>query len=40
MGIERLERKGQWAVSVKGNLRIVFKFEGENAINIDLLDYR
>jgi proteic killer suppression protein len=33
------ERKGQWAVSVTGNLRIVFEFEGENAINVDLVDY-
>ena len=31
-------RKGQWAVSITGNLRIVFEFEGENATNIDLLD--
>ena len=33
------ERKGQWAVSVSGNLRVVFEFEGENATNIDLVDY-
>ncbi len=33
------ERKGQWAVSVTGNLRIVFEFEGENATNVDLVDY-
>jgi proteic killer suppression protein len=33
------ERKGQWAVSVTGNLRVVFEFEGENARNVDLLDY-
>ena len=33
------ERKGQWAVSVTGNLRVVFEFEGENATNIDLVDY-
>ena len=32
-------RKGQWAISVSGNLRIVFEFEGENATNIDLVDY-
>ncbi len=32
-------RKGQWAVSVTGNLRIVFEFEGKNAANVDLLDY-
>jgi proteic killer suppression protein len=33
------ERKGQWAVSVTGNLRIVFEFEGKNATNVDLIDY-
>jgi proteic killer suppression protein len=33
------ERKGQWAVSITGNLRIVFEFEGENATNVDLVDY-
>ena len=32
-------RKGQWVVPVTGNLRIVFEFEGENAKNVDLLDY-
>lgn len=33
------ERKEQWTVSVTGNLRIVFEFEGENATNVDLVDY-
>lgn len=33
------ERKGEWAVFVTGNLRVVFEFEGENATNVDLLDY-
>jgi proteic killer suppression protein len=33
------ERKGQWAVSVSGNWRLVFEFEGEDATNIDLTDY-
>jgi proteic killer suppression protein len=32
-------RKGQWAVSVAGNWRVVFEFDGENATNVDLLDY-
>jgi proteic killer suppression protein len=32
-------RKGQWAVSVSGNWRVVFEFEGENATNVDLVDY-
>ncbi|MFI5020561.1 MAG: type II toxin-antitoxin system RelE/ParE family toxin [Alphaproteobacteria bacterium] len=33
------ERKGQWAVSVSGNWRLVFRFEGENATDVDLVDY-
>jgi proteic killer suppression protein len=33
------DRKGQWAVWVSGNWRIVFEFEGENATNVDLVDY-
>jgi len=33
------ERKGQWAVSVSGNWRLVFVFEGENATDVDLIDY-
>ena len=33
------ERKGQWAVSVSGNWRVVFAFEDENATNVDLVDY-
>jgi toxin HigB-1 len=32
-------RKEQWAVSVSGNWRIVFSFDGKNAIGVDLLDY-
>ena len=33
------KRKGQWAVSVSGNWRLVFEFDGENVTNIDLVDY-
>ncbi|MFZ5811815.1 MAG: type II toxin-antitoxin system RelE/ParE family toxin [Thermodesulfobacteriota bacterium] len=33
------DRKGQWAVSVSGNWRIVFEFCGEDATNVDLVDY-
>jgi toxin HigB-1 len=33
------ERKGQWAVSVSGNWRLVFEFDGEDATNLDLVDY-
>jgi proteic killer suppression protein len=31
--------KGLWAVSVSGNWRLVFRFEGENATDVDLIDY-
>lgn len=32
-------RKGEWAVSVSGNWRIVFRFEGHDAVDVDLVDY-
>jgi toxin HigB-1 len=32
-------RRGQWAVSVSGNWRIVFEFDGPDATNVDLVDY-
>ncbi len=32
-------RKGEWAVKVSGNLRIVFRIEDGNAYDIDLTDY-
>jgi proteic killer suppression protein len=35
----RGDRRGQWAVSVSGNWRLVFEFEGEDATNVDLVDY-
>jgi proteic killer suppression protein len=35
----RGSRRGQWAVSVSGNLRLVFEFTGEDATNVDLVDY-
>ena len=31
--------KGVWAVSVSGNWRVVFKFEGNDAVQVDYLDY-
>ena len=31
--------KGFYAVDVSGNWRIVFRFEGEDAVDVDLLDY-
>ena len=33
------ERKGQWAMSVSGNWRLVFEFEDGNVTNVDLVDY-
>lgn len=30
---------GTWSVSVSGNWRVTFKFEGENAIVADYIDY-
>lgn len=33
------ELAGLWAVNVSGNWRVVFRFEGENAVDIDLIDY-
>lgn len=33
------KRKGQWAVTVRANWRIVFRFEGVNAYDVDFVDY-
>lgn len=33
------DRKGQWAVWVSGNWRLVFEFDGSSAVNVDLIDY-
>ena len=33
------ERKGVFAVSVSGNLRITFRFDGGDAIEVNLEDY-
>ena len=33
------DRKGAYAVAVSGNWRITFKFDGEDAIDVDLEDY-
>jgi toxin HigB-1 len=35
----RGERRVQWAVSVSGNWRVVFEFDGSDTTNIDLVDY-
>jgi len=31
--------KGTWSVRVSGNWRVTFKFEGEDATDVDYLDY-
>jgi toxin HigB-1 len=33
------DRAGQWSVSISGNWRVVFEFEGRNVTNVDLVDY-
>ncbi|MFO1507833.1 MAG: type II toxin-antitoxin system RelE/ParE family toxin [Lysobacterales bacterium] len=32
-------RKGTYAVSVSGNWRLTFRFDGENAVDVQLEDY-
>jgi proteic killer suppression protein len=31
--------KGSWSVCVSGNWRVVFRFEGNDAVHVDYLDY-
>ncbi len=31
--------RGHWAVSVSGNWRVTFRFEGGHALDVDYLDY-
>ena len=31
--------KGYWSVTVKANWRIIFRFEGEDAYDVELIDY-
>lgn len=31
--------RGYWAVTVRANWRIIFKFEGGDAFDVDLVDY-
>ena len=33
------DRKGYWAVSVKANWRIIFRFADGDALSVELLDY-
>jgi len=31
--------RGQWAITVRANWRIVFRFEGGDAFDVDFVDY-
>ena len=33
------DRAGQWAVTVRANWRIVWRFEGPDVVDVDLVDY-
>ena len=33
------DRAGFWAVTVRGNRRVVFRFEDGDAVDVDYLDY-
>lgn len=33
------DRRGFWAVTVRANWRIIFRFEEEDACDVDLIDY-
>ena len=33
------ERKGFWAVTVRANWRIIFRFENGDALDVELVDY-
>ena len=33
------KRAGQWSVRASGNWRVVFRFEGGEAVDVDLVDY-
>ena len=33
------DRKGYWSVTVKDNWRIIFRFEGEDVYDVELIDY-
>jgi toxin HigB-1 len=41
VGLHKLkgDRKGYWAIKVNGPWRIVFRFEGGNALEVEIVDY-
>ena len=34
------DRRGLWSVRVSGNWRVVFRFEGTEAVDVSLIDYQ
>ena len=35
----RGDQEGRWSISISGNWRIVFRFEGGDVYDVDLVDY-
>jgi toxin HigB-1 len=35
----KADRRGFWAVTVKSNWRIIWRFEGVDAVDVQLIDY-
>jgi proteic killer suppression protein len=33
------ELAGHWSVTVTGNWRLIFRFDGEDAVDVDFVDY-
>ena len=33
------EMSGYWSVTVSGNWRVIFRFEGEDTVDVDFVDY-
>jgi proteic killer suppression protein len=33
------KKREYWAISISGNWRIIFRFEKENAYDVDYIDY-
>lgn len=31
--------KGFWSVTVRANWRVIFRFDGEDIVDVDLVDY-
>jgi toxin HigB-1 len=33
------DRAGQWAITVRANWRVTFRFDGADVVDVDLVDY-